>query len=92
MCLTINLPPLRERPGDVRLLIEHFVGPDWNLEPTVIPTLERYSWPGNIRQLQNAIERAKILAHDDWVRIENLPARDCARRAEFCGAVGGCQM
>ncbi len=71
--LTINLPPLRERPGDVRLLIEHFVGPDWNLEPAVIPTLERYSWPGNIRQLQNAIERAKILAHDDWVRIENLP-------------------
>ncbi len=71
--LTINLPPLRERPGDVRLLIEHFVGPDWNLEPTVIPMLERYSWPGNIRQLQNAIERAKILAHDDWVRIENLP-------------------
>jgi DNA-binding NtrC family response regulator len=71
--LTIVLPPLRERTGDVRLLVEHFVGPDWNIEPEVIPTLERYGWPGNIRQLQNAIERAKILARDDWIRIENLP-------------------
>ena len=71
--LTIHLPPLRDRPGDVRRLVEHFVGEEWNLEPSVIPLLERYSWPGNIRQLQNAIERAKILAHDDWVRLENLP-------------------
>ena len=71
--LTIALPPLRERTGDVRLLVEYFVGPEWNIEPEVIPTLERYGWPGNIRQLQNAIERAKILGRDDWIRMENLP-------------------
>jgi transcriptional regulator of acetoin/glycerol metabolism len=39
----------------------------------VIATLERYSWPGNVRQLQNAIDRAKILADDDRIRAENLP-------------------
>ena len=35
--------------------------------------LERYSWPGNVRQLQNALDRAKILADDDRIRVENLP-------------------
>jgi DNA-binding NtrC family response regulator len=71
--LTINLPPLREREGDVKLLAEFFAGDDWNLEPEVLRVMEQYSWPGNIRQLQNAIERAKILAEDDWIRMENLP-------------------
>jgi len=71
--LTIHLPPLRERTGDVRLLAEHFAGDEWNISPEVMEVLERYSWPGNIRQLQNAIERAKILAEDDWIRLENMP-------------------
>ena len=71
--LTINLPPLRERLGDVKLLAEHFARDDWNIEPEVLQMMEQYSWPGNIRQLQNAIERAKILAEDDWIRIDNLP-------------------
>ena len=51
--LTINLPPLSQRTGDVRQLTEYFVGADWNIEPQVVSILERYSWPGNIRQLQN---------------------------------------
>jgi transcriptional regulator with PAS, ATPase and Fis domain len=71
--LTIHLPPLRERTGDLEKLIRHFTGPDWSLDANIIPTLERYSWPGNIRQLQNAIDRAKILADDRRVRVENLP-------------------
>jgi DNA-binding NtrC family response regulator len=71
--LTIHLPPLRERAGDLERLIRHFTGPDWTLDAKVIPTLERCSWPGNIRQLQNAIDRAKILADDHQVRVENLP-------------------
>jgi len=70
--LTIQLPPLRHRVGDLALLIEHFAG-EWRLDPDVVPTLERYSWPGNVRQLQNAIDRAKILADDDCIRVENLP-------------------
>ncbi len=71
--LTLYLPPLRERPGDLALLINHFVGDDWQIDPDVVPTLERYSWPGNVRQLQNAIDRAKILADDDRIRVQNLP-------------------
>jgi DNA-binding NtrC family response regulator len=71
--LTIHLPPLRQRAGDLKLLVEHLTGSDWRLDPDVIATLERYSWPGNVRQLQNAIDRAKILADDDRIRVENLP-------------------
>ena len=71
--LTIHLPPLREREGDISLLVEHFLGPDWTVGPDVIATLERYSWPGNVRQLHNALERAKILAENEEILISNLP-------------------
>lgn len=71
--LTINLPPLRERMGDIPLLAEHFVGPDWTIDSAVMPVLECYSWPGNVRQLVNALQRAKILAEDEVIRVENLP-------------------
>jgi DNA-binding NtrC family response regulator len=71
--LTIQLPPLRQRAGDLAQLIEHFATPDWQVDADVVPTLERYSWPGNVRQLQNAMDRAKILADDHRIRLENLP-------------------
>jgi transcriptional regulator with PAS, ATPase and Fis domain len=71
--LTIHLPPLRDRAGDLKELVEFFAGPEWLVDPAVIPAFERYSWPGNVRQLQNAIERAKIVADDHRIRIENLP-------------------
>ena len=71
--LTIHLPPLRERPGDVPLLIQHFLGSEWTVESEVMTLLEQYSWPGNVRQLHNALERAKILSEDDTIRLSNLP-------------------
>jgi DNA-binding NtrC family response regulator len=71
--LTIQLPPLRERTGDLKDLVEHFAGPEWLVNPAVISAFERYSWPGNVRQLHNAIERAKILSDDDRICIENIP-------------------
>jgi DNA-binding NtrC family response regulator len=71
--LTIQLPPLRHREGDLPLLVEHLAGPEWRLDPDVVSVLQRYSWPGNVRQLQNALDRAKILADDDRIRAENLP-------------------
>jgi DNA-binding NtrC family response regulator len=71
--LTLNLPPLRERAGDLALLVEHLAGDEWRVDEDVVPTLERYSWPGNVRQLLNALDRAKILADDDRIRVENLP-------------------
>ncbi len=72
--LTIQLPPLRQREGDIELLIRHFVGDQWHISDELLKLLSNYSWPGNVRQLQNAIERAKILADDDWITKENLPA------------------
>ena len=71
--LTIKLPALRERPGDVSLLVQHFLQDDWKVDDSVRDLLEHYSWPGNIRQLQNALERAKILADNDQIESKNLP-------------------
>ncbi len=66
----IELPPLREREGDLPLLVDHFIrrkGGDreYRIEPSVLETLERYSWPGNIRELEHAVERAIMLAGDN---------------------------
>ena len=71
--LTIRVPPLRERHGDLPLLVEHFLGAEWTCEPELLPLLECYSWPGNVRQLQNALERARLLADDEVIRVRNLP-------------------
>jgi DNA-binding NtrC family response regulator len=90
--LTIPLPPLRQREGDIDLLIKHFVGPDWKISSHVIQELQHYSWPGNVRQLQNAIERAKILADDDEVLLENLPAEVCGQAKPSVLNVGASQV
>jgi DNA-binding NtrC family response regulator len=71
MCL--QLPPLRERVGDIPLLVNHFLGPGWTISPEAMKVLEQYSWPGNVRQLINAIERAKILADEREVYLEDFP-------------------
>ncbi len=71
--LGIHVPPLRNRKGDIPLLVDFFTGPDWQISDEVLCRLESYSWPGNIRQLQNAIERAKVLAEEDKIELQNLP-------------------
>lgn len=71
--LTIQLPPLQVREGDIPLLVEHFLGADWTVGEEVLAKLERYSWPGNVRQLHNALERAKILAENEEITADNLP-------------------
>ena len=71
--LGIMLPPLRQRTGDIKLLAEKFAGKDWIVDDDVMKRLESYSWPGNVRQLQNAIERAKVLAEEDRIELKNLP-------------------
>ena len=66
----IVLPPLRERPDDIPVLIDHFVEKHRQrtgkridrLEPEVLDTLRSYNWPGNVRELENTIERAVVLA------------------------------
>lgn len=75
--LTIVLPPLRERPDDIPLLIDHFlhrpVAGGWQLTESARRGLCNYSWPGNIRELANVIERAKILADGTLIDLEQLP-------------------
>jgi DNA-binding NtrC family response regulator len=68
----ILLPPLRERPGDVRVLAEHFVrlygrGKPFRIPDEVLDEMQRYFWPGNVRELENAVERAIALCGPDGV-------------------------
>lgn len=75
----ITLPPLRERPGDISLLVNHLVNKfnqklDKNIKSVsqgLLKKLKKYPWPGNIRELQNVIERAVILSPGDELRISD---------------------
>jgi two-component system, NtrC family, response regulator HydG len=77
----INLPPLRERKEDITLLIEHFlkIYNEKNnrslqgFHPRAMDAMMRYAWPGNIRELENIVERAVILSRDDYVTFSELP-------------------
>ncbi|GAA4465173.1 sigma-54 dependent transcriptional regulator [Novipirellula rosea] len=70
--MALDLPPLRERDGDIELLVNHFLGKDHELDEDARQALIAYSWPGNIRQLINTLERAKILANDGVITISDL--------------------
>ena len=72
--MALDLPPLRTRAGDITLLVNHFLGPDWQIAPDALRVLDSYNWPGNIRQLINVIERGKILAEDRFITTDELPA------------------
>ena len=64
--IPLTLPALRSRRGDISLLVEHFIrhflGSSIEIPKSVMASLESYTWPGNIRELQNAVERAAILS------------------------------
>ncbi len=75
--ISITLPPLRERPGDLRALAEHFLcefRPAARFSAETLRVLESYSWPGNVRELRNAIERAAVLLEGNEVSPDDLPA------------------
>ena len=72
--MSLELPPLRKRIGDIPLLLRHFVGSEWKIESEAVAAIERYEWPGNIRQLINALDRAKIMADDRLIGLADLPA------------------
>ena len=79
--IQVDVPPLRERGGDVLLLADHFLAElggrlrksARRLSPEVEDAFCRYSWPGNVRELRNVIERALILEEGDMVTAEHLP-------------------
>ena len=78
--VTVRLPPLREREGDLGLLIEFFLkraSGQMNkkirgVETNAMRMLTRYRWPGNIRELENAMERAVLLAEGDTITVDDL--------------------
>jgi DNA-binding NtrC family response regulator len=80
----IDLPPLRERPEDIALLATHFTQKyarpgqaPAQISPAAMEALLAFSWPGNIRQLENAIERACVTAREGIILPENLPSEVC---------------
>jgi len=78
----IELPPLRERPGDIRVLANFFLEQmreelgraNLRFSPEALQLLENYSFPGNVRQLQNIVERAATLSEGDLLQPSTLPA------------------
>ena len=71
--MSLKLPPLRERTGDIPLLVKKFLRPDWQIEDDAMQLLESYHWPGNIRQLMNALDRAQIMADGNIIQRHDLP-------------------
>jgi len=79
--LAIHLPPLRERRGDVELLLDHFMTQlaaalktaPRTFAPEALDILRSYSWPGNVRELRNLVERLLILVPGPVVRPDDLP-------------------
>jgi transcriptional regulator with PAS, ATPase and Fis domain len=79
----IDLPPLRERPGDIPLLLSAFLDMFNKLNgkrikgfsPACQEIILRYSWPGNVRELKNVVERAVVLCGNDLIDVHDLPGR-----------------
>jgi DNA-binding NtrC family response regulator len=77
----IFVPPLREREGDVSLLVEHFVRlyctanhkPPKQVQPEVMEILEQYAWPGNVRELENVVQRMVLMSDGAAVAAYRLP-------------------
>jgi transcriptional regulator with GAF, ATPase, and Fis domain len=91
----ITVPPLRERSEDIPMLAKHFIErtcarlncPPVRITPEQIKQLQRYDWPGNIRELQNVIERAVILARGGVLQLELLLSHGGVARANFEASV-----
>ncbi len=80
--INIEIPPLREHPEDIPGLAGHFIKTNnpkmginiENMTPAALDLLKNYSWPGNIRELRNVIERAMIFCDETTIDVQHLPA------------------
>jgi len=87
----IKLPPLRDRTGDVPLLVDHFLklhsqkrnGRERSVSKRSKDMLSAYSWPGNVRELEHTVERILILEDSDVIEPEHLPSFITQRQGEF---------
>jgi DNA-binding NtrC family response regulator len=80
--IPIQVPPLRQRRGDIALLATHFLrdtsagapSQPRGFTPEAMALLERYGWPGNVRELKNIVARARALTNQEYIQPEDLPA------------------
>jgi len=95
----VDIPPLRERPGDIPILINYFVNhynaalkkSSTGFTPGALDLMREYSWPGNVRELKNIVERAMVLSKGVAMDLDLLPReitvpRRSGKRAERCDA------
>jgi two-component system response regulator HydG len=88
--VTVDLPPLRDRAGDILLLAQHFLDRAaraankgaLSFNPSAAEKLMAYSWPGNVRELENCVERAVALARFDQITVDDLPEKVRAYRPD----------
>ncbi len=93
--VTIRLPPLRERPSDIPILVDHFLAKyaaregksECGVVPDALAALERYAWPGNVRELENVIERSLALSKDNVLLPSDLPP-EISRSGAAISALG----
>jgi len=92
----IHLPPLRHRVDDVPVLLQHFLGlyneslglAIEGFETEAVKAMTAYSWPGNIRELENVVERAMVLADGERIGLEDLPDTIRDPQTSLKGAAG----
>jgi DNA-binding NtrC family response regulator len=93
--ITLHLPPLRDRKEDIPLLVDYFLkkrvkGKDAiRIDPKALELLTKYDWPGNIRELENVIERAAILCRNNVIRVDDLALPIGMRPPSSPSASGG---
>ena len=81
LVVPIDFPPLRDRTGDIPILVQHFFDKcrskhgrlDLKMSPTLLPHFTNYDWPGNVRQLENAVERLVLLTQGTEITTADLP-------------------
>jgi len=87
----IEIPPLRQRVGDIEPLVRHFIGLFareygkcvTGIDPKALRALEQHGWPGNVRELKHTVERAVLVCSDEELGLENLSFSPNGRRAGF---------
>lgn len=92
--VNLRIPPLKDRPADIPLLADHFLKKFRRktrksirrVAPEAVSALRRYSFPGNVRELENAIEHAFVMCHDDEIQLPHLPP-SITREAERVSGV-----
>lgn len=80
--INLNIPPLRERSSDIEIFAQFFLDDlsrkyhrEFRFTKQAIFTLVNYSWPGNVREMKNYVERAAILSYNNVIDVEQLPAK-----------------